>query len=145
MAGNAKLTLGSLISGPDPEMRMAAISQLMRMHAGNNPGSFLAQTDAIRGAREGNAAPQIFSALPDNYTQALADRFGWGADIADQSLVGPLALLPPVAYEGVKAAAPSLLKYMSFLPQGQEMAPSAKTSPASLDNIYALLAGYYSR
>jgi hypothetical protein len=122
------------------------IAQLMREVSGDNPQQFLAQSDMHRGAREGTADPRM-SVLQTPADKALADRFAWGADIASQSpLVGALALAPPIAYEGVKAIAPSALEAIgALLPQGGEMKVDETTSPASWNNIGALIAGYMSR
>ncbi len=119
----------------------------MQETAGGDPGVFLALTDALRGAREGRPDPRLVEALPSVEEQALADRYGWGADIARQDpMVGPLALLPPIAYEGVKAVAPGVLGTMGrFLPQGEEMEVDERTSPASWENVRALVAGYRDR
>ncbi len=134
-------TLRDLIDNP----KLQAIAQLMQDVSGGNPQQFLAQTDMLRGAREGQADPRL-NVLETPADRALADRYGWGADIADQSLVGPLALAPPILYEGVKAVAPGALGAIGkMLPQGEEMAPGANTSPASWANIGALIAGYMAK
>lgn len=125
--------------------KLQEIAGLMQDVSGGNPGRFLAQTDMLRGAREGTPDTRL-QALDSTSDQALADRYGWGADIASQhSVAGPLALIPPMAYEGVKAVSPGLLAAIGkLLPQGEEMQVTKATSPASLGNIRALLAGYLS-
>jgi hypothetical protein len=122
------------------------VQKLMRDVSGGNPGQFMAQVDMLRGAREGSPDPRL-QTLQTPTEQALADRYAWGADIAAQKpLAGALALLPAMAYEGVKAAAPGSLGWLGrALPQGQEMAVNSRTSPASMENIKALIAGYRSR
>jgi hypothetical protein len=126
--------------------KLEAIAALMDEVSGGNPQQFQAQVDMHRGAREGQADPRL-GVLSTPADKALADRYAWGADIASQSpYAGPLALIPPMAYEGVKAVAPGLLGAIGkVLPQGEEMQPDASTSPASWDNLAALIAGYLDR
>ena len=123
--------------------KLTAIASLMDEVSHGNPQQFLTQTDMLRGAREGQADPRL-AALQTPADQALADRYAWGAEIASQKPVaGMLALVPPIAYEGVKAVAPGALSAIGrVLPQGEEMAVGPSTSPASWGNIGALIAGY---
>jgi hypothetical protein len=130
------------------------MNDLMSRVAGGDPSRMQTEVDILRGAREGRPNPELAKALPTPVEQAQADRYAWGADIARQTganpsanpilkMAGMAALAPPVAYEGVKAAAPSILPYIGkFLPQGEEMQVNNRTSPASMDNIRALIAGY---
>lgn len=119
------------------------LEELMRKVSGGNPSQFLAQIDMLRGARQGQADP-LLNVLSTPADRAEADRYAWGAEIKAQNpLAGPLALIPPIAYEGVKAATPGLLGLIGkLLPQGEAMEVGSETSPASWRNIQALLAGY---
>ena len=127
---------------PSRIQKVAALLQ----QVGGTPDQQLAQVDMLRGARSGTPDPRL-QALQTPADRALADRYAWGANIAQQKpIVGPLALIPPMAYEGVKAVAPGVLGAIgSVLPQGQEMQVNQATSPASMDNIRALIAGYFGR
>jgi hypothetical protein len=128
---------------PTLAQKLAVIRHLAKTEAGGNPGQFLAQTDVLRGAREGSPNQRLAQMLATNEDQALADRYGWGGDIAKNSMVGPLALAPAVGYEAVKAMAPGALGVIGkFLPQGDEMQVSSNTSKPSIANILALLQGY---
>ena len=120
------------------------LEQLMQQISGGNPAQFMAQIDMLRGAREGKPDP-LLQVLKTPAERAQADRYAWGADIKAQNpIAGPLSLIPPIAYEGVKAVAPGIMGLLGkVLPQGEQMAVSSETSPASLQNVMALLAGYY--
>lgn len=139
--------LGSMLGLSNP--KLSQIDSLMHDVSGGDPSQFQAQTDMLRGAREGTADPRLGAVLGSNEDQALADRYAWGASMArdPNNVAGPLALLPAMAYEGVKAVAPNwLMKGIgAVLPQGEEMAVDDKTSKPSLANIGALIAGYRSQ
>lgn len=146
--GNFASLLGSVFgsSSQDDELKkkIEQARQLMEDVSGGNAPQFQAQVDMLRGARAG-APDERLTVLTTPEDQAIADRYAWGAEIKSQNpLVGPLSLAPPIAYEGVKAIAPGILGAIGkLLPQGEEMKVNEKTSPASMANIRALLAGYY--
>lgn len=132
------------------EDRRAGLSQF------GSPGMARTQVDMARGALEGQANPMFGGMDPSEL--ALYDRLAWGREMQDQ--VGKIpALLSSLymggGYEGTKALAqgniPLLSRGAQMLMGGVgsglgganvgHMQMNAATSPASLQNVLAMMYG----
>jgi hypothetical protein len=123
----------------------ALLEYNLRANEGGTASQMVQDSDFIRGAAEGPINEQMAQTFQTPTERGIMDRVAWGADIGEQGgVAGPMALIPPIAYEGVKALAPGILGAIGkVLPQGETMAPEeGVTSPASLANISALISGY---
>ena len=123
----------------------ALLEYNLRAARGGTAGQMVQDSDFIRGAAEGPINERLAQEFQTPTERGILDRTAWGADIGEQGgIAGPLALIPPMAYEGVKAVAPGILGAIGkVLPQGEAMATKeGVTSPASLANISALISGY---
>ncbi len=126
--------------------KISKIRELQAKVSGeSNPSGFMTQMDVARRAREGTPDPRLASMLPSTAEKALADRYAWGGEIAKETGIGPLALIPAAGYDIVKSLSPAVLEAMSRLPgpSMEALAIDERTSPPNpIENIMALVSGY---